>query len=379
MKKIVILLLVSLLIFGGLVYADSDDIEKQEELLEEIQNQLETLDDSHQDLGNQKNAVVRNIRSLEESVRTTEDEIVVLNGDIADNQVQVGIATLELGAAEQDLQDTNEMLDSRIRVMYMNGTVGYLEVILEAKNFEDLLVRIEMLQRIITSDTDLIAQMEINKQTVNEKKESLETEQIKLVDLQNEMQVKQAELRLRINEFEVEKDAINNDMVALAEQIDDTRRDADAIKNIIKELELSAKYVGGVMTWPVPSKKTVNSYFGPRIHPILKVNKLHTGIDIPANTGTRVVAAQGGKVVWSNWLGSYGKCIMIDHGGGIVTVYAHNSSLIVKKGAQVSKGQNIALSGNTGNSTGPHVHFEVRVNGEYVDPFNDWIGTTSEF
>lgn len=378
MKKIVVLILVACLALSGYIYADSD-IDKQEEILEEIEKKLEALDDSHQDYKNQINVVVKNIRSLEDSVRITEDEIKVLNSDIQDNQVQVGVATLELGAAKQALNETNILLDSRIRVMYMNGTVGYFEVLLESKNFEDLLVRIEMLQRIIRSDTDLIAQMEIDKANVEDKKASLELEQIKLVTLQEEMQVKQQELRLQIANLESEKVALKSNMEAVEIQIDDTNDDAEAVKAIIKDLELQAIYAGGVMTWPVPTKKSISSYFGNRIHPILGYNKLHTGIDIPCSTGTRVVAAQDGTIIWSNWLSSYGKTVMIDHGGGIVTLYAHNSSLQVRKGDKVTKGMVIALSGNTGNSTGPHVHFEVRNNGEYVNPMVDWLETASEY
>lgn len=365
MRKIIIVLVVLLLIPN--VYATGDDIEQQEDMLGKIEKKLDELDDSHRNFVDQKNAMVRNIRSLEDSVRNTEDEIKNLNGQIADNKVQVGVATLELDAAKQALQETTDLLDERIRIMYMNGTVGYLEVILDSKNFEDLLSRIEMLSRIVESDTALIDQMEVDKNKVDEKKANLEEEQTKLVALEEEMQVKKNELEAQINDLEAKKVALERDIDALEIQIDDTNEDAEKVKKIIEDLKLRAQYVGGEMTWPVPSSYDITSPFGMRRHPILNIMKLHTGIDIGGN-GKTVIAAQEGKVIWSNWLSSYGKCIMIDHGGGIVTLYAHNSSLIVKKGDDVVKGQKIALTGSTGNVTGPHLHFEVRKDGDFVNP-----------
>ena len=137
---------------------------------------------------------------------------------------------------------------------------------------------------------------------------------------------------------------------------------------MIKRKQTAAQYVGGQMLWPAPDRFTITSPYGYRIHPILKTKKLHTGIDIRSSMGENILAAQDGKVIHSDWYGGYGKVIMIDHGGGIVTLYAHNSQLVVKEGSNVKKGTVIAKSGNSGLSTGPHLHFEVRENGKYVDP-----------
>lgn len=367
MKKLLIIIL-TLLIALPPVYATDDDIDKQEEILEEIQKKLDSLDGSHRDFVNQKNKMVRNIRSLEDSVRNTEDEIKRLNADIAVNRVQVGEATLELDAAKQALKETTELLDDRLRIMYMNGTIGYFEVVLDSKNFEELLSRIEMLRRIVESDTDLIHQMDIDKQKVDEKKATLEAEQEKLVALERDLQATKEELQLKIADLAVQKRALESDIAALEIQIDDTNKDAEKVKEIIKDLKLREKYVGGVMMWPVPNYHKITSPFGMRRHPIFNVMKLHTGIDIGGGKGQQVVAAQTGKVLWSNWLGSYGKTIIIDHGGGITTLYGHNTTLNVAKGAEVNKGDLIAWTGSTGNVTGPHLHFEVRLNGNYVDP-----------
>ena len=141
---------------------------------------------------------------------------------------------------------------------------------------------------------------------------------------------------------------------------------------IVRRQKVTGPYTGGTMGWPVPGYSRISSYFGYRVHPIYKVKKLHTGIDIPAPTGTSVVAASDGVVIYSGTLGSYGKVIMIDHGGGIVTLYAHNSYLSVSEGQKVKRGDVISKIGSTGASTGPHCHFEVRKNGQYVDPL-PWL------
>ena len=132
----------------------------------------------------------------------------------------------------------------------------------------------------------------------------------------------------------------------------------------------NSPYVGGEFTWPCPASRYISSSFGNRLHPTLKVWKFHTGVDIGCAAGKDIVAAASGRVIMSQWYGGYGNCVMIDHGGGIVTLYGHASKLLVSTGATVKRGQTIALVGSTGRSTGPHLHFEVRKDGEYIDPMS---------
>ncbi|MBQ7702863.1 MAG: M23 family metallopeptidase, partial [Firmicutes bacterium] len=144
---------------------------------------------------------------------------------------------------------------------------------------------------------------------------------------------------------------------------------ADALVAEIKKLQDEQRvYEGGVFTWPCPSSHYITYTFGYRYHPVFGDWRFHTGIDISAYTGADIIAAASGKVIMAQWYGGYGNCVMIDHGSGIVTLYGHASALCVSQGQEVSRGQLIARVGSTGWSTGPHLHFEVRINGEYVDP-----------
>lgn len=367
MKKLWLLLII-ICVLIPISFATDDEIEQQEEILQEVTEKLEELDSLNRSYVNEKNEIIRKIRALEDGVRNTEAEINVLNVKIDENKIKVSEAEVELASAIETLNKTIDLLNERLRIMYMKGSIGYLEVVLASEDFEDLLTRVQMLKRIVESDTALIEQMEADKQVVDERKADLEAEQLKLVDLENQMQVKRQQLKDQIAEMTKKKKELEQDIAALEVEIDSANEDANKIKDVIKELKLREQYVGGEMQWPVPGYQGITSEFGMRLHPILKQMKLHTGIDIGGGNGQEIVAAQEGTVIWANWWSSYGKCIMIDHGGGIVTLYAHNSVIYVKKGQKVSQGEKIALSGTTGNVTGPHLHFEVRVNGEFVDP-----------
>lgn len=366
MKYFISLLLVCVLIIGA-VYATEGDIDIQEDILERIEARLKALDDSHSDFVHQKNETIRNIRSLEDSVRNTEDEIIVLKGQIEDNHVAIGVATIELEAANQTLDETVELLNDRIRIMYMNGSIGYLEVVLDSKNFEDLLSRIEMLRRIVESDTSLIDQLEIDKNNVDQKKQVLEAEQEKLVALEVTMQEKKNQLKAQIEQWEIKKLALEKDIEALSIQIADVEKDVESVKDIISELASTETFVGGDMIWPVVGNTKINDVFGMRMHPILKEPIMHRGLDIDGDNNT-VVAALDGRVTWAGWLGSYGKCVTIDHGGGVQTLYGHNREIVIEKGAHVKQGDAIAITGSTGVATGEHLHFEVIVDGVHQDP-----------
>ena len=157
----------------------------------------------------------------------------------------------------------------------------------------------------------------------------------------------------------------------LEKQEDELQAEADRLTaEIVKLMDKSSPYVGGTFTWPCPSSHYITSSFGNRLHPILKTWKYHTGVDIGASSGKDILAAASGKVIMATTYGGYGNCVMIDHGGGIVTLYGHASRLCVSNGAVVKRGDVIAKVGSTGRSTGPHLHFEVRKDGAYVDPMS---------
>jgi Membrane proteins related to metalloendopeptidases len=203
---------------------------------------------------------------------------------------------------------------------------------------------------------------------VEAQKQQLETLQAKLLDQKQDQADKKASLQASRGEVQSLKSKVESNNEALEAQIDDLNAEADRWIDEIKKLQGNQAYAGGIFTWPSATSTRITSPFGYRIHPILKVKKLHTGIDIGAAAGTAVLAANNGNVIKAGWNNSYGNVVMIDHGGGIVTLYAHNSKLLVSTGDVVTKGQTIALVGSTGDATGPHIHFEVRVNGEYKDP-----------
>jgi len=163
---------------------------------------------------------------------------------------------------------------------------------------------------------------------------------------------------------------INARLKKIEEEEDKLISQSNALVNQIKNLQKSGAYAGGSMTWPCPSSKTISSYYGNRLHPILKKYKMHTGIDISAKQGASIVAANKGTVIMAGWQSGYGYTVVVDHGGGITTLYAHCSKILVSVGQNVKAGETIAKVGSTGMSTGPHLHFEVRKNGATTNPLN---------
>lgn len=362
-----IFLLIFTITFTGIVSAN-DEIKRRERELEELRLQMEELDasiDNNQSLQSETNQKIRNVTT---QVKTLEKEITNLDGEIKATESAIIVKTEELAAAEIKIGEKNELLNQRLRVMYKTGSVGYLEVLFGAEDFTDLLSRIDMLQKILVHDQNLIQSLKEQRDIIEQKKVELETIKDDLLALFKSKIAKQNELNVALNNLVAYKKELINDEVALVEMEDALLDEANKLTEIIKNLELAATYVGGEMMWPVPGQYLITSPFGNRLHPISKQYKMHTGIDIAGPKGTPIVAAQTGTVVYANWFGSYGKAIIVDHGGGITTLYAHNDAINVSVGSVVKKGDNIALLGSTGYSTGPHLHFEVRINGEYVEP-----------
>jgi len=205
-------------------------------------------------------------------------------------------------------------------------------------------------------------------QEIDLKKRSLEQLKNDLVQQRENVKIKREQVEVSRGEVTRLRSEVAQSNKALESQVDELNQYAAELSDKIRKAQSNEAYVGGVFAWPSPGYERITSSFGYRIHPILKTRKLHTGIDIGVPANNTIVAANDGTVIHSNWLGGYGKAIMIDHGGNMVTLYGHNNTLLVAMGDKVKKGQTIAKSGSTGMSTGPHLHFEVRKDGNYIDP-----------
>ncbi len=311
------------------------------------------------------------------------DQISAIEGDIAQIGQNIDAKKAEIATAQQKLQDTeakmnqqNDDLNQRLRVMYMNGGTGMLEILLGSASISDFLTNVDMVQRIYDNDMDILQKIKDQYTEIDNQKKTLESLKAQLEDEQQQQKAKQSELEQQKSSVEELQAKVAADNDALAAQIDELNDEANELTAELQRQQAAQKisssttstYGGGIMSWPVPGYTSISSPYGYRTHPILHTKKFHSGLDIPAPRGTSIVAASAGTVIFAGTKGGYGNCIMVDHGGGIVTLYGHCSSLVASVGQSVTKGQTIAKVGSTGQSTGNHCHFEVRVNGSTVSP-----------
>ncbi len=371
-KHLIILLSLILIIQGASMSFGATDLQKSQQELKKIQNELNNLNKQKREKNKAQKAVVQRINSIEDNIQLLESEINGLQNRLAGAEKSVATSRTELQLAEQKIGNKNEVLNERLRAMYKVGHIGYLDVLLGSSDFGDMMTRIDMVQRIYHQDTELLRSMKKSRDQIAEKKASLEKYAKELKSLQSNLNVKQNALDGNLDSLEVEKVELSKDLKALEQREDQLLEDSNRLTQLLAKMKTTTKYVGGKMAWPVPGHYKISSPYGYRIHPIYKTRKLHTGIDISAPKGTPVVAAQGGTIIMSESYYGYGKTVMIDHGGGYVTLYGHNSSLVVSAGQKVSKGQVIAKVGSTGTSTGNHCHFEVRYKGKTTDPI-PWV------
>jgi murein DD-endopeptidase MepM/ murein hydrolase activator NlpD len=356
----------------ALVFADNS----LDELKKKQKNAIQQMDDTKKEIKNletQTKDVSSQIEELDKEMDQAVVELEKVEKELDKLNEDINTTLKELEEAEEKIDGKQDTFNSRLRVMYKNGNVGYLEVLLAAANISDFLTRKDMVQSIVNHDVELIKYMKEQRDIIENKKTELQAKRASVEVARSKLQDRQNDLAKATRAKELLMTELQKDLKKAEEQYDKLNKLAKDIESeIVKRQRVDGPYSGGVMSWPVPGHTRISSPYGYRIHPVFKTKKLHTGIDIPASRGTNVIAAADGTVIYSGSLGGYGKTIMIDHGGGIVTLYGHNSSLVVSEGTEVQKGDTIAKIGSTGISTGPHCHFEVRKNGSYVDPI-PWL------
>lgn len=371
MKKIISYLMVFSLIISGITlgvsYAgtEEDELSKVNDKINNAQKQLNEGKKKEKQLNNE-------IKNLEKQIQAAESEIANIKVDINQTEASVAVVKENLAKVEAEMAEQSDNLNKRLRAMYKNGEVGLLQILLGSESITDFMTNMDMVQKIFDNDVELLEAIEEQHQKIDLQKKELEALQAKLVAERNREAEKQNTLTANRGEVANLKGQVASDNKELERKLDELNAEADSWIAKIRALQGDGTFVEGKFVWPSASSKRVTSEYGYRIHPILKVKKLHTGMDIGAASGTKVLAGASGTVIQAGWNNSYGYVVMVDHGSKVVTLYAHNSKLLVKTGDVVSKGQNIALVGSTGASTGPHIHFEVRVDGQYQNP-RSWL------
>lgn len=386
------LIAVTLITTSVISLADTEqDLNKTNKQRQELQSNI-------QKNKKQSNNVVQEIEQISVQMDKTNGELSEVQKELNNLNQSISLNKEKLIKAEENLSNRNDTFEERLRVMYKRGTVGYIEVLLESTDISDFLTRAEMIKKLIDHDVDLLGTMKAERDEIEDTKKELEVQQINVAAVKRKVETKKNELIVATRAKEGLLGQLEDDRSKMESEYDALNAEADKLSAIIaqKQREAAAKKQqssGGSstsngsggntvidsgmvsskgMTWPAPGYNSISSPFGYRIHPIFGTKKLHTGVDIPAPSGASIVAATDGVVQHSGGLGGYGNAVIIDHGDGIATLYAHNSSLLVSEGATVTRGQVIAKAGSTGYSTGPHLHFEVRKNGSYIDP-TPWI------
>ncbi len=347
-----------------------DDLKKQQkninQQIDKTKNEIKAMQKKTENVSREIEDLDIKMDNAATELQRVEDTLVGLNN-------QIDITLKELQDAEEKLSDQEDIFNKRLRAMYMNGNVGYIEVLLSSGDITEFLSRKDMIQEIAEYDKELIVFMKEQRDIIDSKKVELEAQRASVEVTKAKLEARKRDLERVTREKEDLMSRLKQDIKAYEREYDKLNDYAKQIESKIFKLQReSGPYSGGKMAWPVPGYSRITSSYGYRIHPIFKVKKLHTGIDIGAPTGAAVTAAADGTVIFAEWLGGYGKAMMVDHGGGIVTLYAHNSSFVASVGKKVKRGETIAKIGSTGNSTGPHLHFEVRRNGAYVDPLG-WL------
>ncbi|PWW08302.1 murein DD-endopeptidase MepM/ murein hydrolase activator NlpD [Paenibacillus cellulosilyticus] len=285
----------------------------------------------------------------------------------------------QLEEAEDRVEKRDKMLQSRLRLMYQNGVVSYLDVLMSATSFTDFVDRFDALQAIVNQDKDVLEQHKKDKALIAQKKVEIEN---KLSDVK-EMYTKLDDYQTVLAEKEKTKEKLIAEYNQKMEELEDISEEQEQLMVDLakKQADLERKkreeqkkqtvfYTGGKLAVPLKDSYRISSGFGYRIHPIYHTKKLHAGIDMAAPEGTSIYAAEGGVVITAGWTSGYGNTVILDHGNGLWTLYGHirNGGIKVKVGDSVKRGEKIAEVGSTGNSTGNHLHFEVRVNGTPKDP-----------
>lgn len=377
MRKILCVILTVVLCFSAtFVYAEeanqeqnqTTDLQTQQQ---ELQNQIDEATTELTDVQNQLSENLQQIQKLDEKIETSESELQELNEKVETLKTSIQQVETELVEQTEKYEKQKTVFEERVVAMYEAGETQYLDLLLNSTDLSDFLSTYYVLSEIAEYDAEIL-------NDISEKKKQIELASQKLENERKEL-AQNLEKQTRTNKVLQNTKLIRENFIArLSEEEKEKQSQIDEYNEALKLVNqqilalaqqgLSTQYIGGVLEWPVPGYSKISSPYGMRVHPITGVYKLHTGVDISAPMGANFIAANDGIVTKAEYNAAYGKMVVIDHGGGISTLYAHGSEILAEVGQSVKRGDVILKVGSTGYSTGPHAHFEVRKDGVVTNP-----------
>lgn len=376
MKKVTMYFLSILLLFScwfsPKIEAKSlSDLQKQQTELKKKQDEMKK---ALENAKTQQKSISQEIQDLDMKVSTAQEELDRIETQLSDAELKLAAAQEKLTTATAAREKQFYTFSKRLRFIHENGSIGYLKVVLESESFGDLLTRMQYVNDIMTYDQNTLQELKDNEKIISVKTQEVKDEKIRIETLANEQKEKTNSLQTLLVEKQNAYNQYRQDEAKYEQELAETEKASREVENLISQASNASassgnfKYTGGQLQWPVPGRSYISSGYGYRNRPIGRGREFHTGIDIPASYGSNIVAAEAGTVITARYVNGYGYTVIINHGNGLSTLYGHNSKLVVSQGQSVSKGQVIAKAGSTGNSTGNHCHFEVRMNGKHTSP-----------
>lgn len=351
----------------------ADDLSQKLTELEQLTKEIEDYKSKISQSKKAEQSVLREIQRLEDELNLSAKELAYIQASIEYASAEIDQTKAEVAAIEERLAAQKAAFDARLVGMYKAGRTSYVDILLTSRSLSDFMARLHYLRQLAADDSTLIQGFTEDRQVLVAKKESLEARVHQLVDLRASEEEKRLTVTSRSMDREKYLAKVQSEKALFEKALDEMESQSKALEKIIADAQAKGQLPQRAlsMAWPI-SGYWISSYYGNRIHPTLGYPRFHGGIDYAADYGKPIKAMESGTVIVAGYDPGYGNYIIIDHGGGVSTLYGHSNKLLVKKGDTVVKGQTIALIGSTGVSNGPHLHFEVRVNGQTQDPLK-WL------
>lgn len=381
MRKYIVTTLIVIILSSLCIYAYAENITDLQEESSEITNALNETNNRLQAVQDEISANMQQLQELDAQVAQSQAELTQINQDVEKLMQQISENEKKLAKTQQEYNRIQDTINERLIQIYETPKLHFLQVLLETKSVTDFLATYYAMEELARYDAELLEGVKQQKRDIETTKLILAEKKSQVVQSKQSQQKKSQVLEntKTMREYYINK--LTAEEKVLQAQIDEYNTQVAEIEAEIKLLALNSiteDYIGGAMIWPIPGYSRITSQFGMRVHPITGAFKLHTGVDVGAPVGASFVAAAKGIVSKATFNFAYGNMVIIDHGGGVQTLYAHGSEIIANVGQIVKAGDEVLKVGSTGYSTGPHAHFEIRVNGQTLNPLNYLLDTDVE-